>query len=742
MLMLLGSLRHAGPHRRDGLSALCCVAFIGDGYLLAHHQWLQLLGTRDCLYLGAISQITFAHLRYFACSLLVLQSAPNLHLHLHLHIYCAPLLFSNISNIIMKLLHLSRLIILSLGVADVLASHVVHERRNSNRLTWRKRSRMDPVSQLPIRIALTQQNLHLAEDHLMNVSDPSSLHFSKHWTPAQVAQKFAPSRETVHSIVTWLNQSGIAMHRLHRSHCGGWLSFNASVHEAEQLLRTRYHLYERRTTGDLHAGCEEYSIPAWIRQHVDFITPTIHFDEHNKLKRGTSNLSEGKPGHHKSIEHPDEVLGKHRGSNKQLTTAPTKCDQFTTLDCLRALYNIPTSNHSHPSNSLGIVEFSPVSYLPEDLDIFFSNFTPYLTGQRPQLEAIDGGALQSELQGFAFNGEADLDFEYTMALTYPLNVTNYQVGDMLTIPTMNNFLAALDGTYCGALDPSFDAVYPDLTPGGYNTSDCGTVTPAKVISVSYSHDEIDFSPAYERRQCLEYLKLGLQGVSMIFSSADFGVAGQENTCLDPATGQANLTTGGRFNPTFPSTCPYVTSVGGTQLPPNGSVTDREVALKQQLGSQLISSGGGFSNVFEVPGYQSRAVQSYLTSQAAHLSNMTILSNSTGFSRGYPDVAANAANYMTSVDGAFTKVYGTSASAPVFAAVVAKINDARLKAGKGTVGFINPLLYANPGVLNDVVEGSNYGCGSEAFRATEGWDPVTGLGTPDFQKLRDLYLGLP
>jgi tripeptidyl-peptidase-1 len=63
------------------------------------------------------------------------------------------------------------------------------------------------------------------------------------------------------------------------------------------------------------------------------------------------------------------------------------------------------------------------------------------------------------------------------------------------------------------------------------------------------------------------------------------------------------------------------------------------------------------------------------------------------------------------------------------------------AGKGPIGFINPTIYEYPWVLNDITKGSNRGCGTSGFTAVEGWDPVTGLGTPNFPKLLALYLGL-
>lgn len=87
-----------------------------------------------------------------------------------------------------------------------------------------------------------------------------------------------------------------------------------------------------------------------------------------------------------------------------------------------------------------------------------------------------------------------------------------------------------------------------------------------------------------------------------------------------------------------------------------------------------------------------------------------------------------------------------------------INQARLNAGKSTIGFVNPTLYANPSVLKlvalyavsvsmlihirDVTIGGNQGCGTAGFSSAPGWDPVTGLGTPMFAKMQSLFMSLP
>lgn len=90
------------------------------------------------------------------------------------------------------------------------------------------------------------------------------------------------------------------------------------------------------------------------------------------------------------------------------------------------------------------------------------------------------------------------------------------------------------------------------------------------------------------------------------------------------------------------------------------------------------------------------------------------------------------------------MYGTSASTPVVGAILTMVNDARLVHGKKPIGFINPAIYSSmfTGAFKDITEGNNPGCGTSGFNATEGWDPVTGLGTPQFPLLSALWLALP
>ena len=403
---------------------------------------------------------------------------------------------------------------------------------------------------------------------------------------------------------------------------------------------------------------------------------------------------------------------------------------------------------------------TPQAYLQEDLDLFFANFSRRQRQKTPDTKLINGAVVQTALRGFAYNGESDLDLEYAMALVNPQNVTLYQVGDLVQGASLNNFLDAIDASYCtsdGGDDPKQDARYPadpsfPGAAGGYQgPRNCGGFAATKVISTSYGYNEADLTPAYEARQCNEYMKLGLQGTSFFFSSGDFGVAGNYGQCISTSnvTSEFNNTntnttvvlndgSSGKFNPAFPSTCPYVTSVGATQIRPGGSVFEPEEAV-----NTVVRSGGGFSNVFPLPSYQSAAVTNYLSSNPATSASYTSAQyNNSRTTRAYPDISANGANYVVAVNGLFQKVYGSSASAPVVGSIFTLINEARFAVGKGSVGFVNPVLYRFPGDLNDVVTGTNAGCGTNGFESGRGWDPVTGLGTPNFPRLLGRFLGLP
>jgi tripeptidyl-peptidase-1 len=625
------------------------------------------------------------------------------------------------------------------------ARHVQHEKRSVIPSGWAKRSKLESRRILPMKVALKQSNMENIEDFLMDVSHPESKNYGKHWSHKTIAETFAPSHETVKAVHDWLISAGIPKERIQKSQSMGWLHFDATVEEAEALLKTEYHLYEHEQSGQGQVACTEYHVPEHVQHHVDFITPTVHFDA--KIIDPNGPLGDLEKRH--LVERNVKGLGlpgqgslpkiQENNNFKNIINDLKDCSNNVTPDCLRALYKfpaLPSFFPTNPKNSYGIVEYTPQSYIGSDLDLFFGNYSKNQVQKRPILDSVDGGSI-SDTQDLNLNAESDLDLEYAMALVNPLKVTLYQVGDVpeQAATSFNNFLDALDASYCAGDDPNFDASFPDPAPGGYKgPENCGGFAATKVISTSYGYNEADLTPAYEIRQCNEYAKLGLAGTTFLFSSGDYGVAGNGGQCIDPATGAYNDGTSGKFNPSFPGGCPYILSVGATQIAPNASVTAPETACET-----VIYSGGGFSNVFPMPKYQKAAVEHYI--DTVPIPYGADRYNNSGMVRAFPDVSANGAKYVVALDGGYKyHLYGTSASSPTFGSILTLINEVRLDAGKSPLGFVNPALYAHPNMLNDIVTGGNQGCGTPGFQSAKGWDPVTGLGTPNYLKMLAYFLG--
>ncbi|KAM0248842.1 hypothetical protein ACHAQJ_009274 [Trichoderma viride] len=635
----------------------------------------------------------------------------------------------------MKLLTLSTAV--AVGLSSLAQGHpartsVVHEKRDQIPPEWTKVSRAVPDTTIELRIGLKQSNLEHAEDLANQISHPKSEKYGKFLTAQQVIDLFAAPQEVISETVQWLQQGGISSKLIKPTAGRNWLKFNTTVAVAEKLLDTTYYTYRNEEEGVEVVACEAYSVPEDIQSNIDLIMPTIQFE------------TRGLPVSNKGLERRDTINPKFRILE---STPPSdslaNCSQVTTPACLRAQYGLPDTGEAVEGNSYGIVEFAPQSFNQDDLNVFFSTYAsnvPNNTG--PIIDGIDGGYFATDAS-VDTRGESNLDLCYGIGLVHPQPVTLYQVGDNdpANPATNNNFLDAIDGAYCtyeGGDDHDWDAIYPHdgSIAGEYlGQPDCGTYNVTKVISISYGSNESDRPISYRSRECSEYMKLALMGVTVLFSSGDTGVSGLVGRCLLP--NGAWTPPGaqyGRFNPMWPGTCPWITSVGGSALPANGSVGDKEVA------SYNFGSGGGFSNVFALPSYQADAVAGYYANHDPGYNSS--IYNNTQQVRGFPDLAVASQDFITGLAGGFLTFSGTSAASPTFGAMITLINGERIKNGKGSVGFLNPVLYSHPEVFDDITEGVNYGCGTDGFPAVEGWDPITGLGAPNFAKLRDLLLSLP
>lgn len=161
--------------------------------------------------------------------------------------------------------------------------------------------------------------------------------------------------------------------------------------------------------------------------------------------------------------------------------------------------------------------------------------------------------------------------------------------------------------------------------------------------------------------------------------------------------------------------------------------------------QGITSGGGFSTYYLRPTYQKDAVAKYFRLAAA--AGKTPVAGYKADGRGYPDISLAGFDYAVAIGGTIYGVSGTSASSPALAGFFSNINAARIAGGKGPIGWVNPVLYSNHTFFaKDITVGHNK-CGAtgfccpQGFHAMPGWDPATGLGSVNYQKLEATFLSL-
>jgi tripeptidyl-peptidase-1 len=361
----------------------------------------------------------------------------------------------------------------------------------------------------------------------------------------------------------------------------------------------------------------------------------------------------------------------------------TLLDLQVTPWLLRGLYSVGDVQGKSSKNSQCVAQFLEEYYTQVDLDEFFLLFYRQALGNSPTLIGPDH---------FPAGTEASLDIQYIMSVG--ANVPTVFWSNPGRHEDQEPFLKWL--------------VDVDSTQN-----------PPYVISVSYGDDENSLSFDYTNRINIEFVKQGVRGISFLFASGDDGVGGGFGDC-------------NQFVPNYPASSPFVTAVGGTTL--DGWF---------ETGNEVVNglSGGGFSNYFFRPNYQREAVNAYLVNQRKSLPP-TSYWNTTG--RAYPDVSALSANYvivtnLIPVPG----VAGTSCAAPVFSGVMALLNDLRLQNGKSPLGFLNPLLYdmaaKYPKTFTDITQGSNPGCGTDGFPAAAGWDPSSGLGSPNYAEMAKVIL---
>ncbi|KAI1306585.1 peptidase S8/S53 domain-containing protein [Xylaria venustula] len=535
---------------------------------------------------------------------------------------------------------------------------------------------------ITLRVALPQQHAAALEQAVLEMSTPGHPNYGKHMSRLELRSYTAPTDAAVSTVLGWLGDSNIKT-----LVNNDWITFSTTVEKANELLNTTFAWYQNEKGGSAKLRTLDYSVPDEIAENINLIQPTTRFGQ---LVPQRSTIFD--------VHYVDEE--EFKVANVESTgdvAADCNTSQITPA-CLKSLYNIGYK----ASATDNLVAFA--SYLEEyarysDLSLFESKWLPSAVGQNFSVQLVNNGL--NDQNSNSDSGEANLDVQYILGVSSPIPILEYSTGG----------LGPLVPTEDEPGPTSSNEPYLDFLTWLLDQEDSAL---PQTLSTSYGEEEQSVPADFAIQVCNLFMQLGARGVSVMFSSGDSGPGG---SCTRESDGAPY------FQPTFPGACPYVTSVGAT----HGVSPETAVSF----------SSGGFSSLFARPSWQDSAVSTYLSSIGKTYSAYFNASN-----RGFPDVAAQGASFAVYDKGRSSLLSGTSASSPVFTGVVALLNAARKSAGLAPLGFLNPLLYSNPTAFTDITGGYSSGCSGNSaigrngarWNATTGWDPVTGLGTPLFDKL--------
>ncbi|KAJ7445428.1 subtilisin-like protein [Mycena latifolia] len=559
-------------------------------------------------------------------------------------------------------------------ISAVSGSLVVHESRRAAPAGFFSQGAAPVTDVLTLRFGLTPNNLSGLQEKLVSISTPGNVDFTQWLSKDEVKSFVQPSKETVAAFNSFAASNGLKPTVI--SPNGDWLSLTLTVSQANQLFGAQFKKFSHASLTEPITRTLSISLPSELIGNVDVVHPSTSF---TGLNRDFYQL----PSHRHSSNKRIEPVASCNSS---------RADGIVTPTCLQKIYGIPSAPATQKNNKILVTGYLGQSPIRTDLSTFLEQFRPdILPNTTFNLITIDNATNQDPELVPRLVLEADLDVEYT-------------VGVATGVPV--EFLSVREGP---------DTI-SDLATALLDTSTFldGVDNPPSVVTTSYGPMENQFESSVAKKICDSYMALGARGISVLFSSGDGGVRGSQDNSSIPGVCESNI-----FLPVFPASCPYVTAVGATQG------FDPEVAANL--------TGGGFSDLFPRPWYQTQAVDSFLKTIPPDFEGTF---NQSG--RGYPDVAVQGSGLEYVVGGAaFTGGAGTSFSSPIFASIIVLINDRLLAAGKPVLGFLNPWIY-NSKAFTDITEGHNSGStcptSSVAFDATKGWDALTGVGSPVFDKL--------
>jgi len=550
--------------------------------------------------------------------------------------------------------------------------------------SWIKVGKPSDFTPFEFTIMLPQQNLNILEKIIIERSDPNSRNYGKWMSQLEIDTLISSNPSEFNPVIDWVHNT-INDYTYVRN--ADNIYYKTNVDNTNTLFNTEIIEYRNRYTNvTFYSGRQAgYFIPMDLAPYIEYILGVGDFPHYRTTPK---------------VKH-------------------TRLDtMYITPLSLQKLYNI--SDYDAPiMGSQAVVEFqNDQCFNKKDLDAFLKDNA---------LPKVD--ISQKDIFGKCNMTTNNPDVEATLDIQYQLGVNTNTNQKYVSIPEWLYQFANLLYTHP---DP------PLVNSISYGWAEWDQCDP-EVFPECY----IGGSPeVYSRRTNMEFMKLALRGITLVAASGDAGASGRTN---EMCVGDKPL------NPIFPSSSPYVLSVGGTIVvdPVKATGSSSPICQKDKCigsGAELNcnldrcgwTSGGGFSNFFTRPWWQSHLSNQYLNSSARFPPFKYF--NKTG--RVYPDIALVAHNYLVNVGNNYMAVDGTSASSPSVSGMISILNNLRLSQNKSSVGLVAPLLYNIynncPLCFKDVIEGSNNATENVdcpyGYHPTKGFDAVYGLGLPNFDTI--------
>jgi tripeptidyl-peptidase-1 len=444
--------------------------------------------------------------------------------------------------------------LLLIFVASAMSQGLPQLESMTQRKLWTQLGHSEPGTLVELTFMVKQTKVPELERVLLQVSDPKSNMYGQHWSNEDVHALIAPKKESIEAVMQHLSKHGV--NGVAASPNSDMITADVTVELAEKLLNAKYFRFQHSETGHVAHRTLSYNLPDDVRQHVDFVSPTVR------------------------------LPAVHRPTVSESSSADLTAPQNSSLNTpavLRRLYSVGDEVGKKASKQ-AVTGFLEQFYKESDLKEFQALFWRKGLGDTM---ATKGDAPTGGVAGT----ESMLDAEYITALGTHVQSEFWGFSGRAPGSKQNEpFLKWLQ-----TVSSTSDADVP------------------KVFSTSYGEDEDSVSLDYATRINTEFMKAGARGISLLFASGDSGAAGDNHMCKNgkfvpqfpaasPYVTAVGGTSGGGLAPVGGETAAGIASGGFSNRWARPTWQDAAVKKYKQgprvaaLSSKFNATGRGFPDV--------------------------------------------------------------------------------------------------------------------------------------------------